>query len=57
LHIARDRFGAKQIYYYSTPTNFIFASEPKAFLKHKDYSFDINKNGLETHLLNKTHIQ
>lgn len=46
LHIARDRFGAKQIYYYSTPTNFIFASEPKAFLKHKDYSFDINKNAV-----------
>jgi len=46
LHIARDRFGAKQLYYYSTPDKFIFASEPKAFLKHKDYSFDINKNSV-----------
>lgn len=46
LHIARDRFGAKQIYYYSTPKKLIFSSEPKAFLKHRDYSFDINKNAV-----------
>src|SRR3990167_5247203 len=46
LHIARDRFGAKQLYYNYSADKFIFSSEPKAFLKHKDYSFDINKNAV-----------
>lgn len=33
LILARDRYGIKPLYYYSTPTKFIFASEQKAILK------------------------
>ena len=34
LIISRDRFGKKPLYFYKTATDFIFASEIKALLKH-----------------------
>lgn len=32
--VSRDRFGKKPLYYYKTPTEFVFASEIKALLKN-----------------------
>lgn len=46
LYLIRDRFGAKQIYYLNTGNGIVFSSEPKAFLKYKDYSFSLNNNAV-----------
>lgn len=46
LYIFRDRFGAKQIYYHHNGDALLFASEPKAFLKHPGYTFAVNKDAV-----------
>lgn len=46
LYIARDRVGIKPLYYYMEDGLFLFGSELKAIMKHKDFSKRISLNGL-----------
>lgn len=46
LFAARDRMGKKPFYYWSTPKLFAFASECKAFLKHPDFSPQLDGEAL-----------
>ena len=46
IFAARDRFGVKPFYYSLKGTEFIFASEIKAMLKHPKIKPDIDKYGL-----------
>lgn len=47
---ARDFFGIKPLYYYKNKENFLFASEIKAFFKHKDFKKEFNENILPNYL-------
>src|SRR5688572_8079609 len=46
MFLARDRFGAKPLYYLSDGRRFIFASEVKAILAHPDVSVRVNPQAL-----------
>ena len=46
LHIARDRYGIKPLYYGFFGKSFIFASEQKALAQHPDFKKEINKKSL-----------
>lgn len=46
LYIARDRVGIKPLYYYMENGLFLFGSELKAIMKHKDFSKRISMEGL-----------
>ena len=46
LHLARDRFGEKPLYYGWMGRTFIFASELKALRSHPDFEADIDRNVL-----------
>lgn len=51
LHIVRDRFGIKPLYYYFTASNeFIFGSEIKALLASGTLVREISCNGLDEYL-------
>ncbi len=43
LHLARDRFGAKPLYFVSKPGLFAFASRPRALLALPGVSRDVNR--------------
>ncbi|MCB0402019.1 MAG: asparagine synthase (glutamine-hydrolyzing) [Flavobacteriales bacterium] len=42
LHISRDRFGVKPLYYWLHNNTLCFASEIKAFMKHPDFKVELN---------------
>jgi asparagine synthase (glutamine-hydrolysing) len=44
IYLVRDRIGKKPLYYYESGENFYFSSETKAFLKLKDFKFEIDKD-------------
>lgn len=46
LHLARDRFGEKPLYYGWMGKTFVFASELKAVRAHPDFEADIDRNVL-----------
>ncbi|MFH0809866.1 MAG: asparagine synthase (glutamine-hydrolyzing) [Pseudomonadota bacterium] len=46
LHLVRDRFGTKPLYYANLGGLWLFASEIKAILAHPDCSFGINHDAL-----------
>ena len=48
---ARDPFGIKPFYYYTTPELFMYGSEIKAFLHHPDFKKELNKDALKTYLM------
>lgn len=50
LIVARDGLGVKPLYYAQTAKGFLFASELKALLKHKDLSRDLDPVALGNHL-------
>lgn len=48
--LARDRFGVKPLYYYLSPTKFVFGSEVKALLAHRSFSAEIDCEGMAEYL-------
>ncbi|MDC0074587.1 asparagine synthase (glutamine-hydrolyzing) [Alphaproteobacteria bacterium] len=50
LHLFRDRFGIKPLYYYQNKRCVLFASEFKAFLAHKEFENKLDKYGLAEYL-------
>ena len=50
LHLARDRFGEKPLYYGWAGRSFIFASELKAFRAHPGFSASVSRKALEEYL-------
>ncbi len=50
--LARDRAGMKPLYYYHTPSTFLFASELKAFHQIKDFKKQIDDSGLASYFQN-----
>lgn len=46
LHLARDRYGIKPLYFAKMGSTFTFASEQKAIQKHPSYVSKINKKAL-----------
>lgn len=47
---ARDHFGIKPFYYYKNGKTFMFASEIKAFLDHKEFKKELNKDVIPEYL-------
>lgn len=47
LFLGRDRFGIKPLYYYHTPSLFIFSSELKGILEHPDVRREIDPDALD----------
>jgi len=52
LHLCRDHFGEKPLYYYQDGDNFYFASEIKGLKSLSGKSFNINENHLSRYLVN-----
>jgi len=50
LHLGRDRYGTKPLYYIKTNNQVIFASEIKAILKHPDVRAELNYHGVVEYL-------
>lgn len=50
LHLFRDRYGIKPLYYAKTKSAVLFASEPKSFLTHPDYKPQISAEALVEYL-------
>ncbi len=50
IFIARDHFGIKPVYYYTNNGIFMFASEIKAFMGHKKFIKELNKEVLPAYL-------
>jgi len=48
---ARDPFGIKPFYYYTTPELFMYGSEIKSFLPHPGFKKELNKDALKTYLM------
>ncbi len=46
LHIARDRYGIKPLYYCKTKTSILFASEVKAFAEHPNAELRLDPEGV-----------
>lgn len=46
LHLCRDRYGIKPLYYTLKNNTFLFSSEIKAFRVHPDFSSKVNKEAL-----------
>lgn len=46
LHLFRDRFGVKPLYYWFNKKTVVFASEIKAILKHPEYKTEVDKDAL-----------
>lgn len=45
--VCRDRYGIKPMYYWITDNKIIMASEIKAIIQHKDYTFKVNDSAKE----------
>jgi asparagine synthase (glutamine-hydrolysing) len=52
LFLSRDRFGIKPLYYNSSSSYFVFASEIKAFFQDSNFSRKINNDNLGQYVLN-----
>ena len=50
LHLARDRLGEKPLYYGTVEKDFVFASELKAFVAHKGFQRQIDRDSLALYL-------
>lgn len=46
LHISRDRYGIKPVYYWFNGKILVFASEIKAIIKHPDYEMGVDLDAL-----------
>lgn len=47
IFLGRDRLGIKPLFYTYTPSSFVFGSEIKALLAHKDVKAILNKDGIK----------
>src|SRR3989338_7287576 len=50
LFLARDNFGIKPLYYYMKDGKFLFSSEIKGILKHREISPEVNINSLNSYI-------
>ncbi len=50
LHLARDRYGIKPLYYGRAGNSLLFASEVKAFLAHPEFAAKVSAPGLVEYL-------
>ncbi|HPY97404.1 MAG TPA: asparagine synthase (glutamine-hydrolyzing) [Candidatus Cloacimonadota bacterium] len=50
LVLARDRYGQKPLYYYFNGSQFLFASESKAIILHKDFKKELSMDSLSAYL-------
>lgn len=50
LLIGRDRMGKKPLYYWRSPSTFVFASEIKGVLAHPDVPCELNEDALSSYL-------
>lgn len=50
IHLARDRFGIKPLYWTQQGQTLLFASEVKSFLMHPQFRTDINMEALDEYL-------
>lgn len=50
LFLARDHLGKKPLYYYSKRNEFVFASEIKAIIEHKDIKRKVNYQALNQYM-------
>jgi len=46
LHLCRDRYGIKPLYYWFNGKTLVFSSEIKGIIEHPDYSIDVDLNAL-----------
>lgn len=46
VYLSRDRFGVKPLYYFFTGKTLLFASEIKAFMKHPQFSVELDHDAL-----------
>lgn len=46
LHLFRDRYGIKPLYYWFNGNTFVFSSEIKSIIEHKDYKLDVDLDAL-----------
>jgi len=53
LHLARDRYGKKPLYYHASNGSFVFASELKALLRHPGIKKTIDVRSLSRYLLHE----
>src|SRR6267143_6009659 len=49
--LARDRIGEKPLYYFKGPSEFVFASEPKAILAYPGFVPEVDRHSLEQYLV------
>jgi asparagine synthase (glutamine-hydrolysing) len=50
LHLVRDRFGVKPLYYYKNGATLLFASEIKAMIEHPVYRSELDREALVEYL-------
>jgi asparagine synthase (glutamine-hydrolysing) len=50
LHLARDRFGEKPLYYSHTPSGVIFGSELKALRAHPEFDGELDRTAIALYL-------
>jgi asparagine synthase (glutamine-hydrolysing) len=56
LFLVRDRFGIKPLYILKNEDNFAFSSEMKSFKALKNFSFELDKEGLSEYFLYRNRI-
>ena len=47
LYLIRDRYGIKPLYYWFNGKTFVFSSEIKSIIAHKDFSMDLDYDSLD----------
>jgi asparagine synthase (glutamine-hydrolysing) len=56
LFLVRDPLGQKPLYYYQYKEGIVFASELRALIEHKSFTWSIDKENLSRYLLNSYYV-